>query len=141
MSMITFTDADGVSRSVSADAPLPVEISESINLTMGSEVEIKNESGNPVPTEPLGIPQVARQLAAGAASSNTELTAECRRASLRAVGASIRYSVGSAAQTATAASHFIADGERLDIALPATPNIAIMRAGNIDGTLELTELG
>jgi hypothetical protein len=49
--------------------------------------------------------------------------------------------IGSTAQTANAStSNFIANGERLDLRLPATPNIAVIRAGAVDGTLELTEL-
>ena len=55
----------------------------------------------------------ARQLAAGASSANTALTATVSRVSIRAVGADIRFSVGTSAQTASASSHFIADGERL----------------------------
>lgn len=90
--------------------------------------------------EPLGIPSVARQLAAGSASVNTTLTSTCRRISIRAVNANIRYAIGSTAQTASATSHFIADGERLDLALPATPNIAVIRNATTDGTLEVTEL-
>jgi len=90
--------------------------------------------------EPLGIPAVARQLAAGSASANTALTSTCRRISVRAVGADIRYAIGSSSQTASATSHFIANGERLDLAVPATPNIAVIRNASTDGTLELTEL-
>lgn len=109
-------------------------------IDIGSEVEIKNDSGNPVPTEPLGVPGVARQLAAGASSVNTGLTSTCRRVSMRAVGADIRYAIGSSSQTASATSHLIGIGERLDVAVPATPNIAVIRAGSTSGTLELTEL-
>lgn len=90
--------------------------------------------------EPLGIPSVARQLAAGSASANTALTSTCRRVSVRAVGADIRYAIGSSSQTASATSHFIANGERLDLAVPATPNIAVIRNASTDGTLEVTEL-
>jgi hypothetical protein len=91
--------------------------------------------------EPLGTPGVARQIAAGAASVNTLLTSTCRRISIHARSADIRYAVGSSAQTANAAtSHFIAAGERLDIDVPATPNIAVIRAGTSDGVLEVTEL-
>jgi hypothetical protein len=88
----------------------------------------------------LGQPAVARQLAAGATTANTELTATTRRISMRAIGADIRFSIGSTAQAATSSSHFIADGERLDFAVPATPNIAIIRNASTSGTLELTEL-
>jgi len=91
--------------------------------------------------EPLGIPTTARQLAAGAASVNTALTTSCRRISIRAITADIRFVVGSTSQTANAStSHFIAVDERLDIALPPTPNIAIIRAASTSGTLEVTEL-
>lgn len=94
-----------------------------------------------ITVEPLGIPGVARQLAAGATSANVALTVGVARISMHARGADIRYSVGSAAQTAGATSHFIAAGERLDIDVPAaTPNIAAIRAGATDGTLEITEL-
>jgi hypothetical protein len=91
--------------------------------------------------EPLGQPSVARQLAAGAASANTPLTTTCRRISVRAVGADIRYMIGAAAQTANAdTSHFIANDERLDLAVPASANIAVIRDATTDGVLELTEL-
>lgn len=90
--------------------------------------------------EPLGVPAEARQLTASSSSTNVELTSTCRRLSMRAVNADIRYSVGSIAQTATSSSHFIAEGERIDIALPQTPHIAIIRNAATDGTLEITEL-
>ena len=91
--------------------------------------------------EPLGLPGVARQLAAGSSSANTALTATCRRVTLRAVSADIRFEIGSTAQTASATtSHFIAQDERLDFAVPETPNIALIRDASADGTLELTEL-
>ena len=90
--------------------------------------------------EPLGKPGLARQLAAGSTTSNTALTAGVFRISMRAVGADIRFSIGDSAQTATASSHFIANGERLDFAVPNTANIAVLRNGTTDGTLEVTEL-
>ena len=94
----------------------------------------------PLPTEPLGIPAVARQLSAGSSSANTALTSTCRRISIKAIGADIRYAIGSTSQTASATTHFIGNGERLDLAVPATPNIAVIRGGSTDGTSELTEL-
>jgi hypothetical protein len=90
--------------------------------------------------EPLGMPGVARQLAAGVASANTALTATISRISVRASTADIRFSIGGVAQTATATSHFIAQNERLDFQVPRNANIAIIRAGATDGTLEVTEL-
>ena len=91
--------------------------------------------------EILGEPGTARQLTAGSASSNTVLTTTTRRISIRAVGADIRFSIGAGAQTANGnTSNFIANGERLDFAVPESANIAIIRDGTVNGTLELTEL-
>jgi hypothetical protein len=56
------------------------------------------------------------------------------------VGADIRFAIGTGVQTATSTSHFIADGERLDLGVPVEPNIAVLRNAATSGTLELTEL-
>ena len=91
--------------------------------------------------EPLGSPGVARQLSAGATSANTALTDGVTRVSMRAVGADIRFEIGSGSQTASATtSNFIANNERLDFAVPIDPNIAVIRDASANGTLELTEL-
>ena len=91
--------------------------------------------------EILGEPSTARQLTAGSASSNTALTSTTQRISMRAVGADIRFSVGVGTQTANGnTSNFIANGERLDFAVPVGANIAVIRDGTVNGTLELTEL-
>ena len=95
---------------------------------------------NRLEAEPLGIPLTARQLTAGAASTNTALTVGVTRVSIYARNADIRYSVGSTAQTASATSHFIGQNERLDIGLPINPNIAIIRNSATDGILEVSEL-
>ena len=91
--------------------------------------------------EILGVPSVARQLAAGSASSNTALTSTTQRISMRANGADIRFSIGTGTQTANGnTSNFIANGERLDFATPLGAQIAVIRDGTVNGTLELTEL-
>lgn len=91
--------------------------------------------------EPLGAPGAARQLAAGSTTANTALTAGVFRISMRAVGADIRFAVGAGTQTANATtSHFIANGERLDFAVPPGANIAVIRDSTTNGTLEVTEL-
>ena len=90
--------------------------------------------------EPLGQAGLARQLTAGSTTSNTALTAGVFRISMRAVGADIRFSIGTGTQTATTSSHFIANGERLDFAVPPGANIAVLRNGTTNGTLEVTEL-
>ena len=109
-----------------------------------SEVEISNDSGNAVPTEPLGIPTVARQVTVTVTSANTQLTAGVKRISMKARGCDMRYSVGSTAQTANAStSHYIEVNERLDIAVPAGGHIAVIRdtAATANGTLCISELG
>lgn len=90
--------------------------------------------------EPLGVPGLARQLTATNTSANTALSANVYRISMRAVGADIRFSIGTGTQTATTTSHFIANGERLDFAVPPGGNIAVLRNGTTNGTLEVTEL-
>jgi hypothetical protein len=97
-------------------------------------------SVNPLPVDTLAALGVARQLAAGAASANTALTTTCRRVSIHARTADIRYVIGIGAQTASATSHFIAAGERLDLDVLASAQIAVIRAGSTDGVLELSEL-
>ena len=91
--------------------------------------------------EILGKPGVAHQLAAGAASASYALTAGVFRISMRAVGADIRFAIGQGTQTASAtASHFIADGERLDFSITSGAYIAVIRDAATDGVLEVTEL-
>ena len=93
--------------------------------------------------EPLGIPGVASQLAATATSASTTLTANVSRISIRARSCDIRYVVGVGAQTANAStSHFIANGERLDIAVPFGASIGVIResAATVNGSLAVTEL-
>lgn len=90
----------------------------------------------------LGQPTTAHQLAAGAASANTALGFNTRRVTMRAVGANIRYAIASATPAAADAntSHFIADGERIDILVPIEANIAVIRDATTSGVLELSEL-
>jgi hypothetical protein len=91
--------------------------------------------------EPLSFPVVARVVSISSISANTALTSGVRRISMRAAGVNAFYSVGVTSQTATLTGHFIANGERLDIAVPPTsPNIAIVCAASTSGTLYITEL-
>ena len=123
---------------VSIVGPLPAG-SNTIGAITTSQLPATLSNGR-LNIEPLGVPGVARQLTAGAASANTALTVGVARISMYARSADIRYAIGSSSQTASATSHFIAAGERLDIDVPSTPNIAVIRAGTTDGTLEITEL-
>jgi hypothetical protein len=74
------------------------------------------------------------------ATTNTALTTTCRRISICAQTANIRFAIGTGEQTASGTSHFIQSGERLDLDVPANAQIAVIRAGSTDGTLELSEL-
>lgn len=105
-----------------------------------ADIPVEVTSEGAVEVEILSQPSTARQLSASASSVNTALTATCRRISMRAVSADIRYAIGATAQTASAASHFIANGERLDLAVPLNANIAVIRNAATDGVLEVTEL-
>jgi hypothetical protein len=112
------------------------------DIDLGS-VEISNDEGNAVPTEPLGLPGVARQVSVTTNSTNTQLTAGVKRISIKARTCNMRYSVGSTSQTANAStSHFIEVGERLDIRVPDGGHIAVIRDVNAtqDGILCITEL-
>lgn len=98
---------------------------------------------NRLPTEILGQPSVAWQLAVTTASASQALTSTCRRISIRARGCDMLYVVGTGAQTASATtSHFIGQDERLDIAVPANAVIAAIResAATANGSLAITEL-
>lgn len=127
--------------------PLAVDADGRLQTTatavVSSEVEIKNDSGNPVPTEPLGRPSVARQLAVTATSNSVALTAGCKRISIRARGCDMRYVIGVGAQTANASTdHFIGQDERLDLMVLAGSTIAAIResAATTNGSLAITEL-
>tara|TARA_Y100000401_G_C8285039_1_gene205598 strand:- start:27 stop:350 length:324 start_codon:yes stop_codon:yes gene_type:complete len=88
----------------------------------------------------LRKPGVSRQLAAGAASANTALTASCERISICATGADIRYAIGTSAQTANAGtSHFIKQNERIELDIDFNSQIAFIRDASADGVAEVTE--
>ena len=100
-------------------------------------------NSNPMPSKILFAAGVARQLAAGASSANTALTAGIRAISILARGGDVRFAIGNTSQTASGTSHYIASGERLDFDVSglSTPNIAVIRGpGGVDCTLEVSEL-
>lgn len=112
-------------------------------ITVSNEVEVKNDAGNAIPVEPLGVPGVARQISVTISNVNTQLTAGVKRISIKARTSDMRFAVGASAQTANATdSHFIEAGERLDIAVPVGGHIAVIRdsAATANGTLCITEL-
>lgn len=94
-------------------------------------------------TASLGVPTVARQIAATSSNTSTALTTTCRRISIKARTADVRYAVGVGAQTANATtSHYLEMGERLDIAVPAGAHIAVIRdtAATVNAVVCITEL-
>lgn len=106
-------------------------------------VQVRATGDGRMTTETLGIPGVARQLPVTATTASVDLTATCRRISIKARGCDMRYVIGVGAQTANAAtSHFIESGERLDLAVPAGATIAAIRetAATVNGSLAITEL-
>jgi len=108
------------------------------------QLPLKSTVSGTLQTEPLGLPTVARQLAATATSASVALTTTCNRISIRARFCDMRYVVGTGSQTANATtSHFIAQDERLDIAVPLNAVIAVIResTATVNGSLAITELG
>jgi hypothetical protein len=153
--LVTFTGSDDAKTAtdISGSNPLPVtgpltsaQLTSAALATDAVAQAIRDRlpsafvTPDRLTTDTLGAAGVARQLSAGAASANTALTTTCRRVSIHARGADIRYVIGTGAQTASGTSHYIASGERLDLNVPASAQIAVIRAGTVDGTLELTEL-
>lgn len=105
-----------------------------------TDAELRAEA---VITESLGVPTVARQIAATSSNTSTALTTTCRRISIKARTADVRYAVGVGAQTANATtSHYLEMGERLDIAVPAGAHIAVIRdtAATVNAVVCITEL-
>lgn len=134
---LVFGPPDTAPFDVSSAARLPVNVNDSLVEDLAKEQTLQTIVSMLL-YDPS--PVVARQLSAGASSANTALTSSVRRVSIYASGANIRYSVGAGAQTASATSHYIAQGERLMISVPAGAQIAVIRANATDGTLELSEL-
>lgn len=131
--------------SAAADAGNPVKVGAVYNstpptFTSTHRVNLQADDRGSLNTTNIKQPLVSRQLAAGAASAATQLTTTCRRISIYARGGDVRYLLSSATGTALTTSHFIAQGERLDIAVPATPWLMVLRGGVADCTLEVSEL-
>ncbi|UST52975.1 hypothetical protein NF681_11530 [Comamonadaceae bacterium OTU4NAUVB1] len=88
----------------------------------------------------LAQPGAARQLTATTTGSGISTPLTARRISMVALGSAIRYSIGAGTQTAAPTSHYIGQGERLDLSVPAGAQIAVVSATPTAGVLELTEL-
>lgn len=87
------------------------------------------------PVDGLATPTVARVQATSSAAASITLTPTCRRVSMYATQGTW-YSISG---TATASSHYIAAGERLDFDFPASTTLSVLRE-TIDGSIRITEL-
>lgn len=119
-------------RGEGEEGTVPVELS--------SEVEIRNDEGNAIPVEPLGIPTVARQLTVTDVSTSIALSLDCTRVSIYARSAAIRFVVGTGTQTATATSHFLDASNGMDFRVPLGATLAAIRAGDTNAILEISEI-
>jgi hypothetical protein len=144
--LLIFVDDGSATVAISATS-LPISVGAATsslqgigNSTLNSiNVKIPAPVNGLVPVDVLSIPGQPRSVVAVSTSTNLALTTTCRRISITARDANIRFSVGVGAQSASATSHYIWQGERLDFSVPATANIAAIRAGTLDGTLEISE--
>lgn len=88
-----------------------------------------------IPVDTLASPAVSRVQAVTSAASSIALTTTCRRVSMYATQGTW-YSISG---TATASSHYIASGERLDFDVAANTTISVLRETS-DGSVRITEL-
>jgi hypothetical protein len=108
-------------------------------------VFIDNQSTEPIPTTSrlLLAQSTGRVLTTTGTSANTALTAGIKGVSIYARNSDAYYSIGNSSQTASAATGYIAQGERLDLdcSIYATPNIAVIfGAAGTAAILMVTEL-
>jgi hypothetical protein len=88
-----------------------------------------------LPVDTLGTPGVPRVQATAGIAATVTLTSTCRRVSMFATQGTW-YSISG---TATATSHYIGAGERLDFDVPANTAISVLRE-TTDGSIRITEL-
>jgi len=146
MATVDITDAAG--STVAIEKPLApgraaAGASRPVVLSAEDLAALATLVGGRALSEPLGQPSIARQLTVTVSSESQALTTTCRRASITAVGCAMRYVISTGSPTASATtSHYIADGERLDVACPASCVIAAIRddGAAADGVLHISEL-
>lgn len=146
---VTVTNFPATQAVSAASLPLPTGASTSALQTTGNSslnsIDTKTPalSTGATPVETIKQPLVARQVPVTATSNPQQLTTTARRLSMYARGADMRYRITTATSTAVQTDHFIAAGERLDIAVGATPWVTVIADTNSasqTGTLELSEL-
>ena len=87
------------------------------------------------PVDTLGTPGAPRVQATSGTAANIVLTTTCRRVSMFATQGAW-YAISG---TATATSHYIGAGERLDFDVPASTTISVLQE-TAAGSIRVTEL-
>jgi hypothetical protein len=88
-----------------------------------------------LPVDTLGTPDVPRVQATSGTAANIVLTTTCRRVSMYATQGTW-YSISG---TATATSHYVGAGERIDFDVPASTTISVLQETTA-GSIRITEL-
>ncbi len=118
-----------------ASLPLPTGAATETTLSaLNTKVPSQAISGL-LPVDTLGTPGTPRVQATGTAAANIVLTSTCRRVSMYATTGTW-YSISG---TATATSHYIGTGERLDFDVPAGTTISVLQETTA-GAVRITEL-
>lgn len=123
-------------------APVPVSVSgaatEATLTALNAKVPSQQIPGM-IPVDVLATLSTAKSVAIGATSVGVALGTSTQRISIHATVAAF-YAIGSGTQTASASTHYIGAGERLDFDVAANSQIAAIRAVAVDGTLYISEL-
>ena len=121
---------------VSAGAlPLPAGAATETTLeTLNTKIPTQAISGL-LPVDTLGTPGVPRVQTTSGTAANIVLTTTCRRVSMFATQGTW-YSISGAA---TATSHYIGAGERIDFDVPGSTTISVLQE-TAAGSIRITEL-
>jgi hypothetical protein len=93
------------------------------------------QTPNLLAVDSLGTPQVSRVQATTGTAASITLTSTCRRVSMFATQGAW-YSISG---TATATSHYVGAGERIDFDVPASTTISVLQE-TVAGSIRITEL-
>lgn len=88
-----------------------------------------------VPVDTLGTPGTPRVQATSGTAASIALTTTCRRISMYATQGTWYAITG----TATATSHYVASGERIDLDVPASTTVSVLQETTA-GSIRITEL-
>ena len=88
-----------------------------------------------IPVDTLGTPGTPKVQATSGTAANIVLTTTCRRISMYATQGTW-YSISG---TATATSHYVASGERIDLDVPASTTVSVLQETTA-GSIRITEL-